>query len=131
MRRELSLATILILSGLTGCAAPAQTSGQLLDRLNSAELITADGPREQSLADVARDAATNNQAGLCLRAVDQIKMQVPLHDRTAEQCAGTFDGLGDRATADLLVGRISAAATRDRLRTAYAASPAPTRTLPH
>ena len=111
---------------LTGCGAAPETSGQLLDRLNSAEGISTPSARDTALAGIARDAARSRQAGLCLRSVDGI-VAVGLHDQTAQACARTADDLGDRPTAELLVGRISSVAVRDRLRIDFANRPAPAR----
>jgi hypothetical protein len=113
------LATIL-----GGCAAPIQTSGQLQDRLDSAQQISVAGPRDDALADVAKDAATGGQPSLCVQAIDGI-VKPGLHDETAAACAETFNNLGDRTTADALVAKIQSVAQRDRIREAYAAQVPP------
>ena len=129
MRKPTMIVAGLLVVGaaLGGCAARPQTSGQLLDRLNSAELITQTNPREKALADIAVDSAKAGQVGLCLRSIRSIKA-TDLHDHTAEVCADRLDGLGDRPAAEEVVTSIQSPALRDKIRSAYASRPAPNRT---
>ena len=111
---------------VAGCAAtpPLQSSGQLLNRLDSAERITNAGDRDPLLSDVAVESARSGQPAICLRAFNGIH-QTAVRDRTAEACAAAFNRRGDRPSADTMVGQISSTAAQDRIRENYAAHPAP------
>ena len=108
-----------------GCSSPPQTVGQLSDRLGNANQIRNPAAKDDALSGIAQDAATAGQPALSLAAVDGIAA-LAARDLTAEACANTFNGLGDRGTAEAMVGRISNVATQDRIRQAYAREPAPT-----
>ncbi len=125
-RHPLMLAVPLVLL-LAGCHPEMQTSGQLLDRLDSAQLIAAPAARQSALAGIAQDAARSGEPDVCLRAVDDLQAS-PLRDKTAAACAQTFNARGERVTADALVGRIAAPAERERLRVEYANHAPPART---
>ncbi len=113
-----------------GCAAPVESSGQLVGRLNTAREITATGPRQQAMAEVATDAADSGQADISLQALDGID-QPALRTRTAEACAASMDRQDRRDKADEMVARIPDEATRNRIREGYAANPAPVEYKPH
>ena len=129
LKRAVAGLAVLVGFGMAGCAGTApETSGELLDRLSSAEQIKADDPRQASLALVARDAADNGDAAICLEAMNGIT-ETKLRDRTAEACAASFNSNGQRDKAELLVTKISSADARDKIREGYAAHPAPMKSL--
>ena len=113
---SLCLATALL---VTACAAPQQTPAQLNDRIGNAQSISDLGERDKQLMVIAGDAANARNADACLKAVSNISNN-DSRDTTAEACADTFDGYGDRKTAEALVDKIYNRSLQDRMRAHYA-----------
>jgi len=111
---------------LVGCGPTMQTSGELLDRFDSAQAIRSADARQAALGQIARDAATSGEADISLRAVDAIT-RPELRDTTAEACAEILNRRGQRDKADVMVDKIGDLAVQDRIHEAFAAHPAPMR----
>jgi len=126
LKRTVSGWVVLLGAVVAGCSGPMQTSGELLDRFDSAQAIRAVDGREAALAQIARDAANSGEADISLRAVDGITRPV-LRDQTAAACADILNSRGQRDKADLMVDKIGDVAVQDRIHEDYAAHPAPMR----
>jgi hypothetical protein len=126
LKRTASGLAVLFGAALAGCAGPTQTSGELLDRFDSAQQIRSTDGRQAALAQIARDAANSGEADISLRAVDGIERPV-LRDQTAAACADILNARGQRDKADLMVDKIGDVAVQDRIHEDYAAHPAPMR----
>ncbi len=124
MRKHLFLASALTLASLAGCGTQPQTSDQLNDRLTNATQITDAPQHDATCSQIANDAASSGQSTACMNAIDAIKDR-DKRDRTAHDCADTFNNKGDRQTAEMVVQKISDPNLKDQILQAYGRAPAP------
>jgi hypothetical protein len=119
------LSASVVVSLLAGCSTPPQggppaapahteTWSQLSNRLKNANQISDFAARNDTLRNLAIDAANQGVADVTVSATESID-RMELRDQTAEQCARLLDERGQRAGAERLADLISDPAARDRV----------------
>jgi hypothetical protein len=118
----LPLGVFAVFSSLTGCAFQPQSPAQLDDRLKNALLISDTTAHEDSLRQIAIDAANFNYESIAAKAITDMADST-LRDETAEQAAHIFDDRGDRLSAEEMVKLINDGARRDKMREQFSTEP--------